>query len=208
MTKSEFLSTLRGRITGSIPTSEVESQVDYYSAYIDGRIGAGLTEEEAVAELGDPQLIAKTVIESTDRAAEAAGYDGRYRSSTDTYDDSDGINSGIFGNSGPSSAGTGSSYSQAEARQNDYRARKEDAYGYGNRQGTSSQGSNEGGAHRTSGGGVGCIVAVIIFVLLMALGWVLTSFIFRLGIRLLGWLFPVLAVVAIIGLVLNMFRRR
>ncbi|GEM_PF-3521089 len=208
MNKNEFLSTLRGRITGSIPTSEVESQIDYYSAYIDGRIGAGLTEEEAVAELGDPQLIAKTVIESTDRAAEAAGYDGKYRSSTDTYDDSDGINSGIFGNSGPSSSGY-DQYSHSGSGQNVYQTRNESGYGYGGHQGNPYQRNSNGQTQqRSSGGGAGCIVAVIIFVILMAIGWILTSFIFRLGIRLLGWLFPVLAIVAIIGLVLSMFRRR
>lgn len=208
MNKNEFLSTLRGRITGSIPTSEVESQIDYYSAYIDGRIGAGLTEEEAVAELGDPQLIAKTVIESTDRAAEAAGYDGKYRSSTDTYDDSDGINSGIFGNSGPSSSGY-DQYSHSGSGQNVYQTGKENGYGYGGHQGNPYQRNSNGQTQqRSSGGGAGCIVAVIIFVILMAIGWILTSFIFRLGIRLLGWLFPVLAIVAIIGLVLSLFRRR
>ena len=31
MTKNEFVSILRGRITGSIPKAEVESQIDYYS---------------------------------------------------------------------------------------------------------------------------------------------------------------------------------
>lgn len=208
MTKYEFLSTLRGRITGNIPTREVESQVDYYSAYIDGRIGAGLTEEEAVAELGDPQLIAKTVIESTDRAAEAAGYDGRYRSSTDTYDDSDGINSGIFGNSGPSSSGSssGSSYSGSS-----YGSSYQQGGSTGNAQDSqygSGQRSGQEGSTGTTGSGAGCIVAVIIFVVLMAIGWILTSFVFRLGIRLLGWLFPAIAVIAIIGLIFNMFRRR
>lgn len=99
MSKNEFLTILRGQLTGKIPTSEVESQIGYYEAYINGQIGLGAAEESAVDELGDPRLIAKTLIDSTNRAAEEAGYDGPYRSSTDTYDDSDGINSGIFGKS-------------------------------------------------------------------------------------------------------------
>ena len=196
MTKIEFLTILRGRITGSIPTSEVESQLDYYSAYIDGRIGAGLTEEEAVAELGDPLLIAKTVIESTDRAAEAAGYDGRYRSSTDTYDDSDGINSGIFGNSGPSRQ----TYSQE--RESYENTRAQGSYsGGGSEQG--ERGSSTGG-----GSGLGCIIAVIILILIMAAGWILTSFVFRLSFRLLGWLFPVIAILGLGYLIYSLVRRR
>ncbi len=213
MNKYEFLTSLRGKITGHIPTSEVESQIDYYSAYIDGRIGSGLTEEEAVAELGDPQLIAKTVIESTDRAAEAAGYDGKYRSSTDTYDDSDGINDGIFGEASRS-------YSNSGFSEGGYSGYSDQGYGnghYSQRGYTSGAGNQNQNTQRaegqntnqpSSGIGGGCIVAVIIFVILMAIGWVLTMFVFRLGIRLLGWLFPVIAVIAIIGLIAGMFRRR
>ncbi len=197
MTKVEFLSLLRGRITGSIPTSEVESQLDYYSAYIDGRIGAGLTEEEAVAELGDPQLIAKTVIESTDRAAEAAGYDGRYRSSTDTYDDSDGINSGIFGNSGPSRE----AYYDRSAG---YEGSRAQGAFTGNRTGQQEQ----NGAGNRTGSSLGCIIAVIVLILIMALAWVLTSFVFRLSFRLLGWLFPVIAIAGLVYLVVRLLRGR
>ena len=197
MNKNDFLTVLRGRITGRIPTSEVEAQIDYYSAYIDGRIGSGLTEEEAVAELGDPQLIAKTVIESTDRIAEEAGYDGPYMSSTDTYADSDGINAGIFGSSGPDpwhgqgkAAGSSPSYSQemdySEGRDSGNDIKKKIAWGTG----------------------LGCIVAVIIFVLVLALCWFLLSFVFRLSFSILGWFFPVVAVVAIVALIVNLVRRR
>ena len=198
MTKEEFLSVLRGRITGHIPTREVESQIDYYSAYIDGRIGAGFTEEEAVAELGDPLLIAKTVIASVDRAAEEAGYDGPYRSSTDTYDDSDGINSGIFGKSGPT-PGSDSSYAG-----NTYSGAQNQT---GSAYREPTQRTEEKGK-TFSAGSLGCIIAVIIFVLIMALGWVLVMFVFRVSFALLGWLLPVVAVIAIIALVISRTRRR
>ncbi len=204
MTKIEFLSVLRGRITGSIPTSEVESQIDYYSAYIDGRIGAGLTEEEAVDELGDPLLIAKTVIESTDRAAEAAGYDGPYRSSTDTYDDSDGVNSGIFGNSGSNTYRN--PYQGNSASENESGPYRENAgYDRSAYQRTEGQGEQQ---RASSGSSFGCIIAVIILVIVMAIGWVLTSFVFRIGFRLLGWFFPLVAVGGIIALIISMSRRR
>lgn len=196
MSKQEFLAILRGRITGNIPTGEVEAQIDYYSAYIDGRIGAGLTEEEAVSELGDPLLIAKTVIESTDRAAEAAGYDGPYQRSRDTYADSDGINSGIFGESGPSNW-------QQQTRAG------ESPYGNMNGQRSAADaGSPQGEQKSSSAGSLGCIIAVIVLVLVMALGWVLTSFVFGMTFRLLGWFFPVIAIGGIIALVVTMARRK
>ena len=216
MNKAEFLSILRGRITGRIPTSEVEAQIDYYSAYIDGRIGAGLTEEEAVGELGDPLLIAKTVVESTDRAAEAAGYDGPYQRSSDTYADSDGINTGIFGESGPNSyqqqgryyeqdnyyqqgnyQQQGNSYQQSNYTQNDYTR-------------AAGTGQQQGGQKSSSGMGSSlcCIIAVVVLVLIMALFWVLTIFVFRVSFRLLGWLFPVIAVVGIVALIIRLFRGR
>ena len=209
MTKNEFLSVLRGRITGCIPSSEVASQIDYYSAYIDGRIGAGMTEEDAVAELGDPLLIAKTVVESTDRAAEAAGYDGPYRSSTDTYDDSDGINSGIFGNSGANAARQNSynNYNNNTAHQNySYTGQDQGTGGYDNSEYQRAQGpENQQG---TGGSGIGCIIAAIIFVIVMAVSWILTRFVFRLGFRMLGWLFPVVVIGGVVALVISLFRRR
>ena len=204
MSKNEFLSVLRGRITGQIPTREVESQIDYYAAYIDGRIGAGLTEEEAVEELGDPRLIAKTVIAAVDRAAEEAGYDGPYRSSTDTYDDSDGINSGIFGKSGPSPYGTagGARKEHSGYQEHDYRQAERTASQ------PEPERSKQKGGKTFSAGSLGCIIAVLIFVLIMVLFWVLTMFVFRLGFTILGWLFPVIAVVAVIALIFSRRRNR
>lgn len=200
MTKTEFLSVLRGQITGRIPTSEVEAQIDYYSAYIDGRIGSGMTEEEVLAELGDPRLIAKTVVESVDRAAEAAGYDGRYRSSTDTYDDSDGINSGIFGSSTPRGAETGYDTNQGSASS----AGGSAGYSQGGAQtrSTGAPGQNRPGST------LGCIVSVIVVVLILAALWIIFTFVLRLTVGMLGWLFPVLAVAAVIALIVSLVKRK
>ena len=191
MSKAEFLSILRGQLTGQIPTSEVASQVNYYEAYIDGQIGNGVSEEQAVEELGDPRLIAKTLIDSTNRAAEEAGYDGPYRSSTDTYDDSDGINSGIFGNS------AGNNYSESNGeRFGGYGENDEQAY----RAGAQGDGPQIGGA----GCGVIIFIAVILLILIAALVFSLIRF----SIRNFGSILLIGAVVAGVIVLVRYIGRR
>ena len=194
MSKNEFLSILRGQLTGKIPTSEVSSQIDYYEAYIDGQMGLGAAEESVVEELGDPRLIAKTLIDSTNRAAEEAGYDGPYRSSTDTYDDSDGINSGIFGKSSSGSAqGTyreDGSFSEEEG----------DAF----RSGAQSSGS-AGGASTGSGG---CWVIIIAGIIVLVLIGLLVFSLLRFSIRNFGSVFLIVAIIVGVWFLIRAIGRR
>lgn len=64
MTKQEFLGTLGEKLSEELSAAEVASQVRYYEGYLDGEIRRGRTEEEAVASIGDPILIARTIMES------------------------------------------------------------------------------------------------------------------------------------------------
>ncbi len=195
MSKNEFLSILRGQLTGQIPTSEVESQISYYEAYISGQIGNGVSEESAVEELGDPRLIAKTLIDSTNRAAEEAGYDGPYRTSTDTYDDSDGINSGIFGKS-PGNTGGGGTY-------------REDGSYSGQSGGTyrsaSQRGSEQGSPLQ---GGAGCGGVFVILGIIVVLAILLVLSLIRFSIRNFGSIFLIVAIVAGVVFLIRSFGRR
>ncbi len=74
MSKEEFLRVLRLKISGAMAPSEVESQIDYYSAYIDGEIMKGKSQEQVIEELGDPTLIAKTLTSAIRRAEDEAEY--------------------------------------------------------------------------------------------------------------------------------------
>ena len=197
MSKTEFLSILRGQLTGQIPNSEVASQINYYEAYIDGQLGKGMSEEQAVEELGDPRLIAKTLIDSTNRAAEEAGYDGPYRSSTDTYDDSDGINSGIFGNSTGNSGNNGS---------DSYGGSNQDRYGYGPDQDSADRSGAESGGFRV--GGAGCGVIAVIAIILMILVAVLVFSLIRFSIRNFGSIFLIGAIVAGVIVLIRYIGRR
>ena len=51
MTKSEFLSALRAHLYG-LPKDEIDERIDFYGEAIDDRIEEGLSEEDAVGELG------------------------------------------------------------------------------------------------------------------------------------------------------------
>ena len=66
MTKYEFLQKLQRELSGKINVSAVQDQIDYYSQYIDGEVLSGKSEQEVVAELGDPWIIAKTILGASD----------------------------------------------------------------------------------------------------------------------------------------------
>ena len=63
MTKQEFLSELREGLSG-LPQDDIEERVNFYSEMIDDRIEEGLTESEAVLEIGSVEsIIAQTIEE-------------------------------------------------------------------------------------------------------------------------------------------------
>ena len=196
MSKNEFLSILRGQLTGQIPTSEVESQISYYEAYISGQMGNGASEESVVEELGDPRLIAKTLIDSTNRAAEEAGYDGPYRTSTDTYDDSDGINSGIFGKSS-GNTGNGGTY-----REDGTYSGQEDGYYRGGAQRSNAQGGSP------LQGGAGCGGVFVILGIIVVLAILLVISLIRFSIRNFGSIFLIVAIVVGVVFLIRSFGRR
>lgn len=79
MKKAEFLEVLRGRLTGEIPPVKIKDNIDYYDRYISEKILAGQSEDEVLRMLGDPNLIARTIIDTQSGKEEAYGED-RYTS--------------------------------------------------------------------------------------------------------------------------------
>lgn len=70
MKKDEFLQILRRALNGDVPPSVVEDTVRYYDDYITQESLKGTPEEEVIAEIGDPRLIAKTIEDTTDGSGE------------------------------------------------------------------------------------------------------------------------------------------
>jgi hypothetical protein len=76
MSRQEFLQRLRDTLTGEVPGSVVEENIRYYEEYIRGEVLKGSSEEEVTQAIGDPRLIAKTIIEASENAKESSSTGG------------------------------------------------------------------------------------------------------------------------------------
>lgn len=63
MTEQQFLNILEQTLSGEIPAHEVRSNLQYYRDYINSKKSVK-SEEEVMLELGDPRLIARTIIDT------------------------------------------------------------------------------------------------------------------------------------------------
>lgn len=84
MTKEEFIKVLRESLYTEITSIEIENNVRYYNEYIDNQIRSGKTMDQVMAELGDPRLIARTIIETAKLGK--SNYNNTYQ---DAYTDTD-----------------------------------------------------------------------------------------------------------------------
>lgn len=81
MTRQEFLDTLARILNRELSEAEVADNIRYYEEYMDQEIRNGRTEAEVLASLGDPRLIARTILQVDEIEEEqdaAAGF-GRGR---------------------------------------------------------------------------------------------------------------------------------
>lgn len=76
MNKQEFIDRLRAALNGKIPASQVDENIDYYNDYINVEIRKGRTEEDVMESLGDPRLIARTIIQTNGTSSTAYGGNG------------------------------------------------------------------------------------------------------------------------------------
>ncbi len=105
MSKREFLDKLTDALRGEVPESVIRDNVNYYDNYIDNEINNGKTEEEVLALIGEPRLIAKTIIDVSGNQ-DTVNTDNRYESTNNSSaedDSNDNYNihpTGIFGTKG------------------------------------------------------------------------------------------------------------
>lgn len=62
MDKQEFLDKLRTALSGNVSAKLVEENVRYYEEYINSQIRLGFPEEQVLKSLGEPRLLAKSII--------------------------------------------------------------------------------------------------------------------------------------------------
>ena len=68
MKKQEFLEKLYDALCESMDKSEAQIHVKYYKQYIEEKVREGKNEKDVIAELDNPRLIAKSLIEAGDDA--------------------------------------------------------------------------------------------------------------------------------------------
>lgn len=78
MDRREFMEKLQRALSGGLNSSMVADNIRFYQDYIDSEIRKGKTEEEVLESLGDPRLLAKSIIEANKRAGESYGTNREY----------------------------------------------------------------------------------------------------------------------------------
>ena len=73
MTKNEFLQELRQALENDLSGSIVQENVEYYNQYITEEVSKGKSEEEVLSMLGDPWVLARTIIDAQDGTNRAEG---------------------------------------------------------------------------------------------------------------------------------------
>lgn len=85
MSTREFLTQLDSSLRGEVSEAVIQENMNYYEGYIREQVAAGRDEREVLEMLGDPRLIARTIIDTN-------GGDGSYqtesRSSYSSYNQS------------------------------------------------------------------------------------------------------------------------
>ena len=75
MNRKEFLEILRSQLAGHMQEGKAAAHVRYYEDYIQSQVRGGRTEQEVLDQLGDPRLIAKTLIDTA--RSRRRGFPGR-----------------------------------------------------------------------------------------------------------------------------------
>ena len=96
MSRREFLEILRSQLSGQMSQGKAAAHVRYYEDYIQSQVHNGRSEEEVLAELGDPRLIARTLIDTDDgtEVYDESGYTEESYGADDYADSSAGSTTG------------------------------------------------------------------------------------------------------------------
>lgn len=78
MNRNEFIDKLQRTLAGGLNCNQVADNVRYYQDYIDTEIRKGRSEADVLAGLGDPRLLAKSIIEANKHAGVNEGTNRGY----------------------------------------------------------------------------------------------------------------------------------
>lgn len=85
MEKQEFLDSLRRALHGKVPPGQVVENLQYYEEYINTEIRKGTAEAEVMSKLGDPRLIARTIVEANGGTSGSGWYEKQEDGTDETW---------------------------------------------------------------------------------------------------------------------------
>lgn len=86
MERTEFMDRLQRSLAGGVSSSQVAENMRYYQDYIDTEIRKGRSENDVLSGLGDPRLLAKSIIEANKRAGYIEGTNQNFDEETEEED--------------------------------------------------------------------------------------------------------------------------
>lgn len=187
MNKEEFLHELRVCLNGKMSPADVDANVDYYRAYIEGEVMKGRSEAEVLEELGSPRLIAKNLTANRNEEQEDrrnSYYEESDRAAQGTQDNNNSRNnSGGYYNS----RNTGGYYNN------------------GNRSGGAY---DQNSGQRKKGGTAKTVLNVIIVAVIIILCFLIIFALFSGGMYLFIRLFPVFIIALIVLIIYRLWKYR
>ena len=85
MSRFEFTEKLRKALSGRVNYQIVNDNVAYYENYIDSEIRKGRSEKEVLNELGDPRLLARTIIDTAEESDRVYGEEEEERNGKNLF---------------------------------------------------------------------------------------------------------------------------
>ena len=65
----EFLEKLRQSLTGRVDAGTLQDTLNYYQEYFEIQMRSGKSEQEILEQLGDPRLLAKSIVQAEQRSS-------------------------------------------------------------------------------------------------------------------------------------------
>ena len=215
MNKKEFLQALRGELIHSVSGQIIEEQLRFYSEYIDTEMDKGRGEEEVVAELSAPNLLARSIIEAADaggdRVARTTPF--RYEEKDINYasDEEDMRYQGTASERGSSGSDTENPRYERRESSSGVSGNYSGGRGYGDRENTNYHNTGYGNGRESHGyrpyipvSSTGCLLFTIVVIALLVL--VVLVFVGILSF-LAPILFPVLCIAVILWLLSGILNR-
>ncbi len=79
MNKQEFINKLQIALNGRLSPALVQENINYYEDYINTQIRMGKSENDVLESLGDPRLIARTIVETSVKSGNSTYESAEYQ---------------------------------------------------------------------------------------------------------------------------------